>query len=546
MRTFLTCLFLLVTILKAQAQPQLYWGTSNGKTGICPEERVLAIQTATYEGLDWEMTIDKQVKKGKGSYLSPEISSWIHQFRKDSLKIAIRVNYRTNSTKSNSTLQNTYFFTNSIYKSDLTKRYQGFILIDKNEANFEALFNADNPKSLMGIILQNPLPYPAFMSDQQVHAIQKKNPQTAFLHSTGFQSDTPLKSKKLDSLGRTVDSLHQSKEGYYSFIYPAPKEYSYDLTDISRLVLILDSVENPKTGEKYLGISRLGLAKKYPNSDKYDLVLTFSYPEFMQMNSFKLLVKADNVMTQQLTDSKSYFRNEFQQNCFKLTDENYDSVERNYMYFPYFTNLTERNRQAKSQLTSHLYEENSPFNADNRFAFGNNASTYFKDLKYVLGPESDVPLVNEYGDPMEKILDDGAIVFVYPPRDTIITWVGVDTIRVFTEYETAMNEEFKLIFVPRTIYFFTGVSSIPFLAFSLENSSDWRSNYYQMGLSILAKEGHFEKEFPASELPFVKLIAGIFNQKPLILKTSNAIETTRLFSEFNLERTGNLLNLELK
>lgn len=36
-----------------------------------------------------------------------------------------------------------------------------------------------------------------------------------------------------------------------------------------------------------------------------------------------------------------------------------------------------------------------------------------------LGPESDVPLTDEYGDPLERVMDDGSIEYVYPPRDTV-------------------------------------------------------------------------------------------------------------------------------
>ncbi|MFY7990694.1 MAG: gliding motility protein GldN [Fluviicola sp.] len=36
-----------------------------------------------------------------------------------------------------------------------------------------------------------------------------------------------------------------------------------------------------------------------------------------------------------------------------------------------------------------------------------------------LGPESDVPLTNEDGDPIEITLPDGSVTFKYPPRDTL-------------------------------------------------------------------------------------------------------------------------------
>jgi hypothetical protein len=550
MKSFLLILCIHFSVFKAYTQePQLFWGASNGKSGICPEERVLAIQTETYEGgytiLDWEMNIENQVKKGNGSFLSKEISPWIHEFRKDSLKIVIRVNYRNNTTKSNSAIQNSYFLTNSIYQSDLTKPYSGFILIDKNEANYQALFNTDNPKSLLGMIHQNALPSPAFMSDQQVNDIRTKNPETTFLVSTGYQSNVPLKSTKLDPLGRIVDSIRKL-DVYYSFIYNSPKEYAYDLKDITRIILILDTVENSKTHEKYVGVSRLGLAKKYPNSDKYDIVLTFSYSEFMNLSHFNLLLEADPYITKKLTGQNSYYRNEFKEKSLRTNTENLFSEERYYKYFPYFNNYD--NDWRKYRLLSHLYEDVSKFKLDNTHASNRNAGKSFEQINYILGEESDVPLTNEYGDPMEKILDDGAVVFVYPPRDTIITWVETDSIKVYIHYQLELTLELMPVLQAQTMYFVKQVGNlnIPFLEFTLEENSNWRSPYYDMQLFSQDYSGHFEEKFPVTALEWVGFIAQTFNQKPVILRNGNKKDIALLFQEFNLEKNGNLLNVKEK
>ncbi|WP_430405592.1 hypothetical protein [Fluviicola sp.] len=551
MKIHLLYFMLLSTSTCFSQEPQLFWGASNGKSGICPEESMLAIQTETYEGgytiLDWEMSIENQIKKGNGSYLSKEISPWIHEFRKDSLKIAIRVNYRNNHTNRHSTLQNHFFLTNSIYKSDLTKSYSGFILIDKNEANYEALFNADNPKSFLGMIYQNSLPSPAFMSDQLVNDIRAKNPETTFLQSTGYQSNVPLISTQLDSLGRIVDSIRKLDEGYYAFIYPNPKEYAYDLTDITRIILILDTVENPKTREKYVGISRNGLAKKYPKSGKYEIVLTFSYSEFMNFSGFHLLLETDRIITQKLTDPNSYYQTEFKEKCLQTTAKNLSSEKRDYNYFPYFTNFPDRRDQKKSLLVSHLYEDVGKFKLDNAHAY-NNVNLLFDHVNYILGEESDVPLTNEYGDPLEKILDGGAIVFVYPPRDTIITWVETDSIKVYVHYQLELNDESIPVLQAHTLYFAKQVGSqnIAFLEFILEEKSDWKSPYYSMELFNREYYGYFDKEFPVSGLQWVELIAQTFNKNPSILKPGNKKDTALLFQEFNLEKKGNLLNIQLK
>ena len=49
-------------------------------------------------------------------------------------------------------------------------------------------------------------------------------------------------------------------------------------------------------------------------------------------------------------------------------------------------------------------------------------STFREELVYFLGylgPQSDVPLTDEYGDPLTRELPDGSLEYVYPPRDTI-------------------------------------------------------------------------------------------------------------------------------
>lgn len=554
MKSLTPHLIILITIFISgfsfAQKPELFWGYNKGSFTINPDEKVLAVQTETYDGgytiLDWKVTIDGLSKKGKGSYLNKEISPWIQQFRKDSVYILLEVTYIKVATHKKGKIKQDFFFSNPIYPEDLTKPYVGFILIDKNAENNRNLFDAGNPESLLGIILKNPLPSPAFMSDETFNDIRKQNSKTPFIYSKGFQSDAPFVSEKLDEQGRIVDSIKRVDEGYYSFIYPAPKEYAYDLTEITRLVLFLDTVENPSTQEKYMGISRIGLAKKYPNSNKYDIVLTFSYHEFIEMNHFHILVEADSLMTQKLTNKDSYFQTEFKDTCIKTTFEKLISEGRNHVYFPYFSSLPDRTQERKSEVIAHLYEEVSTFNLNNSLAYGQNVGLYFDSVNYILGPESDIPFTNEYGEDSLVNNSDGTIVFVYPPRDTIITWVETDSIHVYVQYELERNDLLHSSFVAKSIYFTNrfGTKTIPFLEFYLEkNNSEIRSNYSNLEIANLA---YFQKEFQLSNLRCTQQIAKTVNDSPRILKSENKKDLTYLFSEFNLEKKGNLLNVQMK
>jgi gliding motility associated protien GldN len=70
-------------------------------------------------------------------------------------------------------------------------------------------------------------------------------------------------------------------------------------------------------------------------------------------------------------------------------------------------------------------------------------STYRENLLYYfgqLGPQSDIPLVDEYGNPIEIVLPNGDITFKYPPRDTV-WYTSKDIVQYYIKEDWFFDKE---------------------------------------------------------------------------------------------------------
>lgn len=423
----------------------------------------------------------------------------------------------------------------------------GVKIIDRTEANYEALFNPDNPQSLLGILVQNTIPLPQFASEQTIKRIRLAEPGIVFYEHEGPQATRPLTSTRKDSSGNVTDSIIEIN-GVYAYVYPPTSKDYYELSNISRLVLYLDTVQNEETQEKYIGISRIGLAKKYAASDKYDIVLSFSFPAFARMNQYELILKANAHLNAKLTDSKSYYRNAFRDSCLQLQTENLGNFTA-YSFFPGYR--IPRSYDPVVFLGVHLNEHLFPYGSSGfgihhlNFEFSDYKKDtlfdYFDDLKMILSPESLRPLINQYGDDSTVIYPDGTICFIYPSWDSVVTWVESKSIQVYVHYLMERDEVGKKYFRAKKFYFTTEAKGyrIPFLVFLLgENRTfDIRLGWDDFHDDI------FQSKMEVSEMGWFQLL----HAEIPVLNTKAKRDIQDLFEQFHLEKNGkNLLYLPFR
>ncbi|MNU55060.1 hypothetical protein D3C71_441270 [compost metagenome] len=428
------------------------------------------------------------------------------------------------------------------YESPVRKPI-GVKIIDRNEANYEALFNPNNPQSLLGILVQNTVPLPQFANEQTINRIRLAEPGIIFYEHEGPQATRPLTTRP-DSSGKVTDSLIQIN-GVYCYAYPPTSKDYYELSNISRLILYLDTVQNEETHEKYIGISRIGLAKKYASSDKYDIVLSFSFSAFARMSQYELIVKANDRLNAKLTDSKSYYRNAFKDSCLHLRTENLSHFP-GYYFFPGYYVPTSHDPIIFPRMfvAEHLFHYGSSGFGIHRINFEFSDSkkdtlhNYFDVLKIIPGPESDLPITDQYGNDSTVIYPDGTICFIYPPRDSVVTWVETEPIRVYIHYLMERDKMGKKCFRAKTFYFTTETKgyNIPFLAFSLGTNKalDVRLGWDDFQDDI------FQSKIETSGMEWFKFI----NAETPVLNTKVKGDIHYLFEQFYLEKDGNnLLNL---
>lgn len=418
----------------------------------------------------------------------------------------------------------------------------GVKIIDRNEANYEALFNPDNPQSLLGILVQNVIPLPQFADEQTIKRIRRTEPGIVFYEHEGPQATRPLTSTtRLDASGNVTDSVIEIN-GVYTYVYPPTTKDYYELSNISRLVLYLDTVQNEETREKYIGISRIGLAKKYAGSDKYDIILSFSFSAFARMNQYELIVKANPLLNAKLTDSKSYYRNAFRDSCLNTRAENLEDFP-GYYFFPGYYIPVSHDLAVFPRLyvAEHLFHYGSSgFGIHHlNFEFSDykkdTLGHYFDDLKIIPGPESNRPLTNQYGDDSLYISPDGVITFVYPTPDSVVTWVEAKSIQTYVRYVMERDEMGRKYFRVKTFYFTTKTNqyTIPFLAFwPGENKVfDVRFDWFDFPHNI------YQREIEALEMGWLQHLYA----KTPVLNSKNRKDVNYLFEQFYLEKNGNNL-----
>ena len=197
-----------------------------------------------------------------------------------------------------------------VFSQIFENSYSGYIsIIDKSDKT-KGLFDYSDPFSLMSIISTNKLhdikPLPFYAEER----ILKENPSVQFQHTTPIQQydaqGQPLLQVDLD--GEPL--IRMNPQTGVDEMVPAPPIYhNYDLTEITKIIVFEDTLIDPITNKSYFGIDKIGFAKKYPGSSKFDVVCVLPFELVSKLDGFNIFFK----LTQEETKSILLNKNSFYQ-----------------------------------------------------------------------------------------------------------------------------------------------------------------------------------------------------------------------------------------
>jgi hypothetical protein len=297
-------------------QPQIYWGGSSSLT-VNYSSKVLQAKYGPgislnigFEVLHWKVLSEDKVLTGKGTKLTDEAMTFIKSISEEQ-KVTIELLAKSNLGQE-VTLKKDFKTANCNPMWFQPEEFTGeMIIIDRNEKN-KALFDSNDPLSLMGLLANNELRQVKFMSPPTADRIRKAGNKLLSVpvpveEDCFFMYMNPLIDEDPESpdFGEPLERIDPNT-GYAEYIYPEIDSFFYDVQDISRIIVFKDTVTNAVTGEKYIGIDRLGFAKKYPGEKKYDVVFTLDYQELVKMDGYKALVRLSDMEKTWLLDSLQF------------------------------------------------------------------------------------------------------------------------------------------------------------------------------------------------------------------------------------------------
>jgi len=141
-------------------------------------------------------------------------------------------------------------------------------VIEKNDSNYEALFNINNSLRLMSLIRSNFFPSAGFIRPHTVKRNQHVYGYYFKYSILGNDSDMPL----VDING------DDSMDVNFNYVYPPREQILYDLDDITHILIIC---ENKANTENSVSNKRIVFAKKYLNSEKFELVFSINQEELL-------------------------------------------------------------------------------------------------------------------------------------------------------------------------------------------------------------------------------------------------------------------------
>lgn len=347
---------------------------------------------------------------------------------------------------------------------------QEHVIFERNEKT-EQLFDESNPLSFISILQQNA----DFFQHYEIHGMDSKvyeNLSSSETKSTfvyiGKMSDVPL----VDEYGESVILI--LPDGTQSYVYPAPDSFFIDLYEIDRIEFTLfDGDEEPMQR-----LNELRLWKEY--SSGMQRVLTLDAKVFMKFNGISFILPVSENLTQKLTaksddatlwstirDSSLHQMKWFEDRMTNGVFNESDGYASNYVqsYFPSLWLLDYRSDNTWLQgldLEPHFspyyeYERVHPFSFEFSHSVLNSeidAATIQKKFNaaHSILTQSDYELVDEYGDPLIQLNDDGTEEFVYEAPKEEYFFLDYEP-TIFVSKQVVCDSSMNCSIIPKMLLF---------------------------------------------------------------------------------------------
>ncbi|MFT5779172.1 MAG: hypothetical protein ACI837_002129 [Crocinitomicaceae bacterium] len=359
--------------------------------------------------------------------------------------------------------------------SNLRVNAQTYVYIERDETNAE-LFDENIPYGLMNLLKSNVIDldyYGLFgMSSEALNRIRSKKMDQSVLNFVGPDNSViPLK----NHLGE--DSIASLEDGTLTYVYPGPDSLHVDLDGITGI--LLDILPKRKCKELHERIYRIYFIKQYAGDERAEIVCSMNGEALFQFDAFKVLTKMDfdesKVLTSDLDDSSMlhYLRTRtIAEMNGQMSGEVRDVVTYNNFnsgriivlpgqYWPCSSwnkmNLRHPMTMYDPDFLWHevMYIEN--YKCEKYIPF----SSFYDDLEgssveindkivaqfdscFMLWNQSDVPLIDENGDPIIKVGADGTQNYIYSESEPLYYWVDAGNLEVFTiedfVYDSILNQ----------------------------------------------------------------------------------------------------------
>jgi len=405
-------------------EPQLYWGFSKDGEEAAPEETNFFVRNRydyepyynqSFRPTEWTVSIGETAIKGTGNKLSKEVSDLIYAQKQKEVSVKITSAY-ISSSNSKGNVSARFKVINPYFMGEISNGR--VFVIDKDSIN-TSLFDENDPFSLISQIHSSYFTEPIGISKSTAERLTSDGNQSLEFYYSDW-NDIPM----ADSQGN--DSSAVDLDGTLAYVYFPRQIRYYDQSDITRLVFYENTHIDLISQQKVTTISHVGLAKRYPNNNKYDIVMLLPFSQLTSCSNLTAIYKESNNPSLQTLLSEV---NRTQ------TKESFESSK------------TEGTNFADFNLYSYP-----------GFAFEVVRDHYsmkiFDSIFYYL-EQGTVALVDSNGNLLVHMRCDGFEEYVYQEPDTIVyrAYINPKDMRAFLKYELriASNNNPQLV-VSEVVY----------------------------------------------------------------------------------------------
>lgn len=386
-------------------QPRIYWGVTNNDNIAAAEETFLFVkydETAPihhdFQITNWRVKIGNKTIRGKGNKLSSSIRDLVYAQPTSDVLVNISVDY-TSSFNTTGKLNSSFHVINYAFRES---NPDGFVHVIDQDSTNAIIFDENDPFSLISQIHSTNLwgnltGMSHFTADR---LIREGNDSLEFLF--------PFWPNVIKATSHGHDSLVEAlDDGTMAYSYHSIPNNYFDLSNISRLLLYVNTHVDPISQQKVTAISHVGLAKRYGNSAKYDVVAKIPFSQLSLCYGLGAVYKESSDSSLRILLSEV---NRTQTKESKISSY---SQGTDFAYFDKYCTLP--NFPMKWLKP---YSEES-----------------FDSIFYYV-EQSDIPLFNVLGDDSIKVNTDGTNEVIYP-IDTVIyrAYVNPADLNAFLGYE---------------------------------------------------------------------------------------------------------------